>query len=134
MINKKEDILKSHINEIGEIALRKDNILTFTGGNTGATKTSIEILSADVVFFKEWTKETGPLPFLSDNRQLKQLTQEERIYIQSKVPIFASKFAILVKGGLSTFFFNIMSHLNPPIIPMKAFTDIDKAFAWLKQK
>jgi hypothetical protein len=134
VINKKEDILKSHENKIGVIALRKDNILTFTGGNTGATRTSIEILSADVEFFKAWTKESGPLPFLTDNRQLKQLSKEERIYIQSKVPIFASKFAMLVKGGLSTFFFNVMAHVNTPVIPMKAFTDIDKAFEWLKEK
>lgn len=132
MINSELDKLKSHTNAIGEICLRKDNVLTFTP-NKVAKKTSIDILKKDLVIYMEWTKPTGPLPFLSDNRTLKQMSAEERIYIQSKVPLFASKLAILVSSGLSTFFFNIMSYLNPPEIPMKAFSDVDKAFEWLKK-
>lgn len=133
MINNELDILKTHTNEIGVITLRKDNILTFTA-HKESTRTNINILSSDVEFFLDWTKLSGPLPFLTDNRQLKQMSKEERDYIQAKVPLFASKFAIIIKSGLSTFFFNIMAHLNSPKIPMKAFSDIDKAFEWLKEK
>lgn len=131
-INKETDKLKNYYNPIGEICLRKDRILTFEP-NKNVTQTNINVLKSDLVTFIEWTKDSGPLPFLSDNRPLKQMSSEERLFIQAKVPLFASKIAIIVSGGLSSFFYNIMAHLNKPEIPMKAFTDINKAFIWLKE-
>jgi len=131
MKDSKTKIINRHTNEIGEICLRSDNILTFIP-NKIAKSTNIEVMKGDLERFIDWTKKTGPLPFLSDNRTLKQMNSEERLYIQSKLPLFASKIAVLVKGGLSSYFFNLMSYLNKPEISMKSFTDADKALNWLK--
>jgi len=124
-------ILKSQSNKVGEISLTSENILTFIP-HSNTSKTNLEVLKNDLKTYIEWTKTTGPLPFLSDNRTLKHMTTDERLYVQSKIHLFASKGAIIINGGLSTFFFNLMMHLNQPRIPMKAFSDIDKAYEWLK--
>ena len=133
MNNSSSIILKRHKNEMGEICLRTDNILTFVP-NGIAKSTKIEIMKGDLEKFIEWTKKTGSLPFYTDNRTLKQMNTEERLYIQTKLPLFASKIAIMVKGGLSSYFYNVMSYLNKPDIPMKAFTDSERTFNWLKEK
>lgn len=133
MISQSDTITKQEKNAIGVITLRADKIITFIP-DSNATKTSLEILKKDLVTFKEWTKDTGPLPFLSDNRNLKQMNAEERGYIQDKLPLFASKIAIIIDGGLSIYFFNIMAHLNKPEIPMKAFKSFDKGIIWLSEK
>lgn len=132
MINLKTNLIKSQSNHVGEISLRKDNILTFVP-HSFATKTDLDTLKSDLKTYIEWTKSTGPLPFLSDNRNMKHLSTQERLYIQQNIHLFASKIAIIVNGGLSTFFFNIMTHLNPPRVPMKAFSDTEKALKWLKE-
>ena len=133
MNNSSSTILKRHKNEMGEICLRTDNILTFIPDGI-AKSANIEVMKGDLEKFIEWTEKTGPLPFYTDNRTLKQMSYEERVYIQAKLPLFASKIAIIVKGGLSSYFYNIMSYLNKPEIPMKAFTDSERAFNWLKEK
>ena len=132
MINRDKDISICIPNPIGRICLRNDNILTFEP-NSDARKTNIDILKHDLAYFKEWTK-NGQLPMISDNRNLKEMSASERVYIQEQLPIFCSKMAILVDNGLSMFFFNIMCHLNKPDIPMKMFKDSDKAIEWLKEK
>ncbi len=132
MLNSKTAILKSHKNGIGIICLRRDGILTFVP-DKNTKNTSIKILIEDLAIFTEWTKLTGPIPFLIDSRNFKQLSTEERIYIQKNLPIFASKYGVIVKDGLSSFFYNLIAHLNQPEIPMKAFSDIDGAFKWLKE-
>lgn len=132
MINDNKDILKFHINVEGKVALRKDNILTFER-NPDSKSLNLVTMKNDVRLLKEWTKETGPLPYLSDNRNLKLATFEERQFAQENLPLFASKTAVLVKSGLSNFLYNLMLHLNKPTIPMKSFTSIDKAFIWLKE-
>jgi len=131
VVNSKHDIVKSISNEVNIVALRKDNILTLVP-HEHSTKTNLKVLKSELKVLTEWTKSTGPLPFLVDARYMKQMSTEERVYIQKKVPTFTTKFAVLITGGLSTFFFNIMAHLNSPEVPMKAFSDVDKAFKWLK--
>jgi len=131
VVNLKHDILKSISNEVNVVALRKDNILTLVP-HKNSTRTSLKTIKSELDVFIEWTNSTGPLPLLVDVRYMKQMSTEERVYIQNKVPLIASKFALLITGGLSAFFFNLMAHLNSPDVPMKAFSDIDKAFEWLK--
>jgi hypothetical protein len=131
VVNLETQILKSISNDVNVVAFTKDNILTLTP-HEHSTKTNIETLKVELEILTEWTKSTGPLPFLVDARYIKQMSTKERIYIQNKVPIFASQFAVLITGGLSTFFFNLLAHLNSPQIPMKAFSDPRKANTWLK--
>lgn len=132
MVNEAKDIAIEIPNEIGRICLRKDNIITFEP-SPEATKTSVDILKHDLVYFMTWSKD-GQLPMISDNRNLKEMTSEERRFIQEKLPVFCSKMAILVDNGLSIFFFNVMCYLNKPDIPMKMFKNPEKAFAWLREK
>jgi len=124
-------ILKSFSNEIGEIALRSDNLITFTPNNN-VNRTNIDILKKELEILIDWTKDSGPLPFLSDNRSLKQMNSTERRFVQTKLPLFSSRIAIIVNGGLSSYFYNIMSYLNKPEIPMKAFNNKADAISWLK--
>lgn len=57
----------------------------------------------------------------------------ERKYIPIKLPTFVSKFAILIDGGLSIYFFNLISYLNKLNVPLKAFKKIDPAINWRKE-
>ncbi len=129
-INKDTDIDKCVHNPIGRICLRHDKILTFEPNN-GETKTNVDILKADTKIFLEWTK-GGKLPLISDNREIKELGAEERIYMQENLDKFCSKFALIVNDGLSSYFFNILKLFTKPNVKMKAFKNIDKALEWLK--
>ena len=75
-------------------------------------RTNLETIKYELEILTEWTKSTGPLPFLVDIRYMKQMSTEERVYIQNKVPLIASKFAVIITGSLSTFFFNINGSLE----------------------
>lgn len=133
MINKENDIVKCTSSDVNVITLRKDNILTLIP-HEDSIRTNIDTIKIELEILIEWTKSTGPLPFLVDVRYMKQLSTEERVYIQKKVPLIASKYAVIIKAGLSTFFFNLMAHLNSPTIEMKAFSDPEKALNWLKNE
>lgn len=130
--NIETDIIKNISSDVNVLTLRKDNILTLVP-HMGATRTNIETIEFELETFTEWTAKTGPLPLLVDVRYMKQMTTEERVYIQKNSPLIATKLAIIVKEGLPTFFFNLMTLLNTPTIPIKAYSDYEKAIKWLKK-
>lgn len=132
MINKPKDIIEQKENPIGTLTLRCDNIITFEP-NGKSTTTNIDILKNDVVIFLEWTKD-GKMGLLSDNRTLKSLESEERVFIQKNLDKFCNKFAMVVDSGISYYLFNIFQLFNKPTIPMKAFKDPKIALKWLQEK
>jgi len=131
MIESKINIKEKFATKIGDITLRIDNIIVFTP-NKGVTSVDMESMVLNLEKFVEWAKD-GPLPFLSDNRNIKEISPEVRQFVQSKLPVFCSKHAIIVNNGLSQFLFNIFLLLNRPEIPIRSFKNFDKAYAWLNE-
>lgn len=95
MVNIETDILKSISSDVNVVTFRKDNILTLVP-HKNSIRTNIETIKYELEILTEWTKSTGPLPFLVDIRYMKQMSTEERGYIQNKVPLIASKFAVII--------------------------------------
>lgn len=56
-----------------------------------------------------------------------------RIFAAEQLPKVYSAMAMVSKPGLSKFIMNILFRLKPPAIPMKSFTDDQKAKEWIKQ-
>lgn len=131
MIEFEIDIKEIFTTKIGDIVLRKDNILVFSP-KEGVTKVDMESMSSNLDKFIEWT-DGEPLPFLSDNRNINEISPEVRQFVQDKLPLFCSKHAIIVNSGLSQFLFNIFLLFNRPEIPIKSFRNFNKAYAWLKE-
>jgi len=131
MIESDIKIKETFSTKIGDIFLRHDNIIVFSP-HKGVTKVDMESMVYNLDKFMEWSKDK-PLPFLSDNRNIKEISSEIRVFVQSKLPIFCSKHAIIVDTGLSQFLFNIFLYLNRPEVPIKSFTSFEKAYAWLKE-
>jgi hypothetical protein len=125
------NIKETFSTKIGTISLRHDGIIVFSP-HQGITNVDMESMVYNLDKFIEWSKDK-PLPFLSDNRNIKQISPEVREFVQSKLPVFCSKHAIIVNTGLSQFLFNLFLHLNRPEIPIKSFSNINKAYAWLKE-
>jgi hypothetical protein len=131
MIESKHNIKDTFSTKIGTIVLRSDNVIVFSL-KEGVTHVDIDSMSLNFEKFLEWTKDK-PLPFLADNRNIKQISPEVRTFVQDNLPKFCSKHAIMVNTGLSQFLYNIFLYLNRPEIPIKSFTNFDKAYAWLKE-
>lgn len=130
MIESKLNVKESFSTKIGTITLCHDNVIVFSP-HKGVTTVDMESMVYNLDKFVKWSKGNS-LPFLSDNRNIKQISPEVREFVQSKLPLFCSKHAIIVNNGLSQFLFNLFLHLNRPEIPIKSFTSFDKAYAWLK--
>ena len=133
MINKESDIKKTATSNVGYLVLRHDGIMTYELLD-GKFKTDMETLSQELEVIKEWTKQSGPAPYLIDARNIKKLNHQQRQFLQDNVPVFTSKIAAIVGGGLSIYFYNLISYVYKPITPMKAFKTIEEAFNWLNEK
>ena len=105
--------------EIGIISLTKDKLITFLP-HPGIKEVSLKPMAENMTKFLEWTKDEK-LPFLTDNRQIKVIDSETRVFVQKNLPKFCSRHAIILESGLSYFMFNLFMYLNRPSIPVKAF-------------
>lgn len=56
-----------------------------------------------------------------------------RKLVQKELPGIYKAMAIISKGGLGKFIMNFLFKLKPPSIPMKTFSDEEKAKAWIMQ-
>ncbi len=59
--------------------------------------------------------------------------KEARIFSTQQLAVIYSAMAMVSKPGLSRLIMNILFSLKPPPIPMKSFTDDQKAKEWLQQ-
>ena len=132
MLNLPEEISLQEKSKVGSITLRKDSIITFEP-IPGVHTHTIESMKHELDIFKTWAGENR-LGFLSDNKNLKKFDAEIRVYAQQNLPLFCSKFAIIVASGISSFLTNIFIHINRPEIPVKAFSNKQDALNWLKSK
>jgi hypothetical protein len=59
--------------------------------------------------------------------------KETRLYSAEQLPNVYSAMAMVSKPGLSKLIMNILFRLRKPPIPMKSFTDDEKARTWLRK-
>ena len=132
MINKESDIKKTENSNVARLVLRYDGIITHELLE-GKYKTDIESLSQELDIFIEWSKDEKKT-FLIDSRNFKEFNTEERLFIQKNIGKFSRKYAIILKNGLSLYFFNVLYYFSRPTVPTKFFYKVDNAIDWLNQK
>ena len=132
MINKESDIKKTENSNVARLVLRYDGIITHELLE-GKYKTDIESLSQELDIFIEWSKDEKKT-FLIDIRNFKEFDTEERLFIQKNIGKFSRKYAIILKNGLSLYFFNVLYYFSRPTVPTKFFYKVDNAIDWLNQK
>jgi hypothetical protein len=130
MLNSPEELVEQKKSTVGIISLRKDNIITFEP-IVGMTTHTLEAMKYELDVFKNWAGESR-LAFLSDNRALNKFDADVRIYAQQNLPLFCSKFALIVTSGMSSFLTNLFIYINRPEVPIKAFSNKEDAIKWLK--
>lgn len=132
MYNKGIDtnIVKSVSFELGIVELRSDNILTFEP-KEGYTTFDIEQIK---LVNKVLLDVSGgiPRPYFSNNKNLKSLGSEEKIYIKNKIKDFAIAFAMTEDSAITRFITYSFMQLSRPDIPVKMFKTNEEAFTWLR--
>lgn len=124
-------IIKSVPFEFGTIELRDDDILTFEPSKGITTLNLDELKTMRDALIK--ISNNNPLPFYSNNKNLKNLGAEEREFVGSNIHLFASKGAITENSALVRFITHTIVHFYKPPIPMKMFKKKEDAIEWLKQ-
>lgn len=122
---------KSKTFKFGKIELRPDKILAFepAEGITTLKLNELQLMRDELIQLSEDT----PLPFFSNNRQLKDLGTEERKFVGKNIHLFASKGAITENSPMVRFITHMIIYFYKPPIPMKMFKTEDEAINWLKQ-
>jgi hypothetical protein len=129
-INKEISIVKSTVFELGTVELRSDNILTFEP-KEGYTTFNLE----QIKLVNEVLLDVSggiPRPYFSNNKNLKSLGSEEKIYIKDKIKEFASAFAMTEESAITRFITYSFMQLSRPDIPVKMFKTKEQAFEWLR--
>ncbi|MCB9359794.1 MAG: hypothetical protein H6587_10745 [Flavobacteriales bacterium] len=124
-------IIKSVPFEYGVIELRSDNILTYEPheGLTTFTRPHLELMLEILLELSDGK----PMPYFSNNYNLKSLDSEERLYIKKHIHRFASKFAMTENSPMTRFITHTFMQLSRPSIPVKMFKTKEEAFAWLNE-
>jgi hypothetical protein len=132
MLNQSYEIAEQTSSDVGIITFRKDGIITFEPKEGKITHT-VEAMAYEFEIFKKWAN-GNKVPFLTDNRELKKFENDVRVYAQQNLPVFCSKFAFIVRSGLSSFLTNMYMYINKSGVPTKAFTTKKDAIDWLKNE
>lgn len=130
MSKKDSDIVAEEEVEIGKIMKRRDGILIFQAGE-GVHTATLPQLKEKLKVYKRMNNGKR-FPFFSDNRSLRGMGDVEKEFIKSSFSEFATCAANLVDSPSTKFLHNVFLSLYNLPIPLKTFTDKDKAFAWLK--
>ncbi len=115
----------------GEIAdyYLEDGILVSLSKNPRRT---VDNINRNVILVKEITR-NKPVPLLIYLSNSPVQDKETRQFSTTQLPLIYSAMAMVAKPGLSKFIMNILFSFKKPPIPMKSFTDPEKAKEWLKQ-
>lgn len=124
-------ISKSKKHSFGTLSLRSDGILTFEPTD-GISTLSLDDLKTMLATFKEFSCNT-PLPFFSNNRNMRSLGAEEKEFVGKNIHLFASKSAITENSPIVRFIMYMIIYFYTPPIPMKMFKTEEEAIKWLKQ-
>jgi len=95
-------------------------------------KRTVENITSNVALVKSITHHT-PVPLLIYLSNSPVPDKQTRKFATEQMPVIYSAMAMVSKPGLSKLIMNILFSLKPPPIPMKSFTDTEKATTWLKQ-
>jgi hypothetical protein len=131
MINKASDIKETATSSLANLTLRKDGIITHELFE-GKFKTNLEALAQELDIFLEWSKDEKKT-FLVDMRRFKESKIEERLFIQTNLNRFSSKYALIIEKGISFYLYNILNYLTKPTVPTKFFFKVEDAINWLKK-
>lgn len=114
----------------GPVWLSEDGIVITIGKSESQdTETARE----NMVFTK---KATGgqPRPLLVDMTKVRSMSKGAREeYVQQQGEPVITAVALLTRSGVSNMIANIFISLNKPHVPVKLFTDPDKARDWLME-
>lgn len=115
--------------EIADYWYEPDGILFSYSKNP---KRTVKNLTENIALVKSITnnKVIPLLIYLSDSPVPDKAT---RTFAAEQLPNVYKAMAMVSKPGLSKFIMNILFRLKPPAIPMKSFTDDQKAREWLIQ-
>lgn len=132
MLNKPNEIAEQTTSDVGIITFRKDGVITFEP-KEGKINHTIDAMVYEFEIFKKWAN-GNKVPFLTDNRELKNFENDVRVYAQQNLPVFCNKFAFIVRSGISSFLTNMFIYINKSGVPTKAFKTKEEAINWLKNE
>ncbi|MBE5320676.1 STAS/SEC14 domain-containing protein [Pedobacter sp. MR2016-19] len=115
--------------EIADYLLTDDGILISYSKNILRT---IENISANVALVKKITN-NKKVPLLIYLKNSPVPDKETRKFSTEQLPQIYTAMALVSKPGLSQLIMKIMFKFQNPPIPIKSFTDDQKARAWLTQ-
>lgn len=95
-------------------------------------KRTVENISNNVALVQKITNHQ-PVPLLIYLSNSPVPDKATRQFSTTQLPIIYTAMAMIGKPGLSQLIMNILFSLKTPPIPMKSFTDEEKAMEWLKQ-
>jgi len=116
----------------GEIA---DYLLTDTGILVAYSKSilrTVENIGANVALVKEITN-NKKVPLLIYLKNSPVPNKATRKFSTEQLPTIYTAMAMVSKPGLAQFIMKLLFKFQNPPIPMKSFTDDEKAMEWLKR-
>jgi hypothetical protein len=114
--------------EIADYYFSDDGILF---SYSKSIKRTVELIDRNVAMVKEITG-NKPVPLLIHLVNSPIPDKETQRFSKEKLPEIYSAMAMVSKPGLSAFIMKILFQFQRPPIPMKSFTDEQKALSWLK--
>ena len=115
--------------DFGKVVLLENGILSFVAAANLDTITLSQLEELLAVFVE--VTDGKPMPFYSDNTQMKSLGHQERKYIGDNLYLFASASAVKESSTSVRFKGNAINHLFTPKVPMRMFKTKEEAFDWL---
>ena len=121
----KHELMKG---EIADYYMSEEGILF---SYSKSIKRTVELIDRNVAMVKEITG-NKPVPLLIHLVNSPIPDKETQRFSKEKLPEIYSAMAMVSKPGLSSFIMKILFQFQRPPIPMKSFTDEQKALSWLK--
>ncbi|MDF2437682.1 MAG: hypothetical protein K0Q95_2058 [Bacteroidota bacterium] len=115
----------------GTIYKRKDGILVYRPDSAKDSVTVQELEEQHNAFLKIQKGERSPLMVIAG--KLRKLEDNEKRFIVTMMPEFASKYCVVTNTYIPTFIFNIFIFLMRPPIPGKIFKTETEALEWLSK-
>lgn len=113
----------------GEIATYwfEDGILV---SRSKSIRRTVALIAGNVALVKQMTG-GKPVPLLIYLVNSPVPDKATRQFSTEKLPEIYSAMAMISEPGLASFIMNLLFKLKPPPIPMRNFTNVDEAKAWL---
>jgi hypothetical protein len=126
-----EEIIKSTETGKGTVRLYRNGIMHQTYQYL-AELTSKDSQAEMEIYYKEYCQE-GPRPMLVDIRNLKTVSKESRnTYSSEKTAEYLKAAALIVGNPVSRIMGKFFLGINRSAMPVRVFTDAEKAVEWLK--